>query len=114
MADYQVNSLENTNAPLLIGKLTGIIDDCYQECSTTSLNIDKFIHCTLTQLNKSSSLHKFIISVTTIDAVPEFSSDLMIKNTIGGSWDSNKDGLFNYKIPSKNICYLITVIWIAK
>ncbi|CCH60272.1 hypothetical protein TBLA_0C04760 [Henningerozyma blattae CBS 6284] len=77
----------------------------------------------LQHLNKHSSRFKYIVTITTIHSFGKPSDkhsnnihDLEIENSIGTSWNSKKDGLFNYQIndSNENMAYLITLLWIAK
>ncbi|CAI4060292.1 Tda2p SKDI_05G1480 [Saccharomyces kudriavzevii IFO 1802] len=85
--------------------------------STESIS-NALIKLILEKLEKHSSLYKYIVSLTTLnfEELTEEGINFSLKNDIGASWQSKKDGMFNYKLEDKdnNRCYLITILWLHK
>ncbi|SCU82545.1 LANO_0B06656g1_1 [Lachancea nothofagi CBS 11611] len=113
MSIVQVNSSPSSNEyPVNAEKLTSIIETCL---SDSSLGPETHTNLILTELSKSSSVHKFVVSVTRVDSSKGSHFDLGIESHIGGYWNKTKDGVVSHTVePSPGIHYLVTVIWVSK
>ncbi|CAI4060379.1 hypothetical protein SKDZ_05G1480 [Saccharomyces kudriavzevii ZP591] len=106
-------------------KLISLVQESYDrirdnneiDFSTESIS-NALIKLILEKLEKHSSLYKYIASLTTLnfEELTEEGINFSLKNDIGASWQSKKDGMFNYKLEDKdnNRCYLITILWLHK
>lgn len=112
--DFEIGQEKTSNAPIPRDKLSELIKTSHEKSS-----IEQLVTSVLEQLNSHSSLYKYVVSVTTLETGSENVSNeaCMMSNAIGASWNSRKDGLFNYELPDnerEGVKHLITVIWIAK
>lgn len=123
--EIEIHDGRSDNSPLPQEKLISFIqeshdtirDDNETDLSTKPLS-NPLIKSILEKLEKHSSLYKYIVSVTTLDLEEptEGGSKFSFKNDIGASWQSKKDGIFNYKLEDVDgkRCYLITILWLHK
>ncbi|KAH3902741.1 Tda2p SCDLUD_000329 [Saccharomycodes ludwigii] len=98
--------------PISIDKLRSLITENFKNTQDVQGSISTLIN----ELNNASSLHKYIVTCTSIkqEKVNNNTENFTISNKIGTSWDKNKDGLFNCKIKDTNgDLFLITVVWIT-
>ncbi|QLQ80597.1 hypothetical protein HG537_0D05980 [Torulaspora globosa] len=117
MMEFQVLEDKVLNCPVPKGKLIDVIETCYVSAMASSREEgmgvgDVFLRKLVEQLNKHSSQYKYVVSMTSLgsDGCPGDCA-------VSASWNSKKDGLFNYVLADAEpsaIQYLITVIWIAK
>ncbi|AQZ10221.1 TDA2 (YER071C) [Zygosaccharomyces parabailii] len=117
--EFETSQDKTSNSPIPRDKLAALIRSTYttlQEQGTAS--VDQLLQRVLEHLNAHSSFYKYIVSVTTLESrlEPHNSEDCTMSNAIGASWNSRKDGLFNYDLPDeqKGVKHLVTVIWVAK
>ncbi|SCV99883.1 LAFE_0B04610g1_1 [Lachancea fermentati] len=114
MAAYEVNSAIATGeAPVTSSKLSQVIDNCLPDADKP-VDLNAFTEAILKQLNAASTLHKFVVSVTRVDAPHGADVDLQIENRIGASWNKEKDGLYTHRAQVGTASYLVTVMWISK
>ncbi|QLG73257.1 hypothetical protein HG535_0E03410 [Zygotorulaspora mrakii] len=117
------------NAPLPENKLIDLIETCYvtskneTKSDQNAILVERFLKYILEQLNKHSSLYKYIVSMTCLKSlVDEEDSDSVdgnftMINSVGTSWNPKKDGLFNYTVRSAERPrqqFLVTIIWVYK
>ena len=114
----EIKDGRSDNSPLPERKLVTLIQESYDSLKddneinlSTESTSNLLIKLVLEKLEKHSSLYKYIASVTTLNI-----EGLNEENAIGASWESKKDGIFNYKLEDKNSneCYLITILWLHK
>ncbi|CAI4878459.1 CHS_3a_G0015160.mRNA.1.CDS.1 [Saccharomyces cerevisiae] len=121
----EIKDGRSDNSPLPERKLVTLIQESYDSLKddneinlSTESTSNLLIKLVLEKLEKHSSLYKYIASVTTlnIEGLNEENANFSLKNDIGASWESKKDGIFNYKLEDKNSneCYLITILWLHK
>ncbi|QHS72857.1 Tda2p [Saccharomyces paradoxus] len=121
----EIKDGRSDNSPLPEEKLVWLIQESYDSLrddnetdpSTKSIS-NLLIKLVLEKLEKHSSLYKYIVTVTTLD-IGELSggtANFSLKNDTGASWQSKKDGIFNYKLEDENDakCYLMTILWLHK
>lgn len=121
----EIKDGRSDNSPLPEEKLVLLIQESYDSLrddnetdpSTKSIS-NLLIKLVLEKLEKHSSLYKYIVTVTTLD-IGELSggtANFSLKNDMGASWQSKKDGIFNYKLEDKDDakCYLMTILWLHK
>lgn len=113
MATYEANSVPSSSEyPIAPEKLSLTIEECLQK---TPDDPDAYTESLLKELNKASSAHKFVVSVTTIGPTLDTNFDLSISSHIGGSWNKTKDGTYTHGLECKNgMRYLVTVVWISR
>ncbi|CEP60085.1 Tda2p LALA0_S01e02696g [Lachancea lanzarotensis] len=115
MSNKQVNSQPSSNEyPISPEKLVSIIEGNLSDVSLES-DIAAYTEKVLAELSKASSVHKFVISVTKINAVQGQNYDLGIDSYVGGVWNKATDGAFTHAvevIPSLQL--LLTVVWLSK
>lgn len=100
-------------------QIESLIQNCRNNIDS-GLCTDSFIKEIIDGLNKISSNYKYIVSVTKIEKTDSEVNDtgvgnemnVKIENTVGTSFNQNKDGLFNYRLSVDGKNYLITIIWI--
>ncbi|EJS43970.1 YER071C [Saccharomyces arboricola H-6] len=123
--EIEIKDGRSDNLPLPKDKLVALIQESYdtigvnnEDGPSTKPNSNTLIKSILEKLEKHSSLYKYVASVTTlyIGELDEVSKNFSLKNDIGASWQSKKDGIFNHKLEDKNNnrCYLITILWLHK
>ncbi|SCU79974.1 LAFA_0B06788g1_1 [Lachancea sp. 'fantastica'] len=115
MSNTEVNSQPSSNEyPISPEKLVSIIEKNLTDVSADS----EITECTekiLAELRKASSVHKFVISATKIDAVKGSNFDLGIDSYVGGVWNTATDGAFTHAFePSPGLKYLLTIVWLSK
>ncbi|QLL32339.1 hypothetical protein HG536_0C05080 [Torulaspora globosa] len=121
--EFQILEDKVSNCPVPKVKLIDVIETCHLSAmaeegireGATSV-VDVFLRKLLEQLNKHSTLYKYVVSMTSLSADGS-RGQLSMANAVSASWNSKKDGLFNYVLDDAETSgkqYLITVIWIAK
>lgn len=121
LMEFQILEDKAANSPLPRLKLIDLIETCYVstlgECSgDTSLVVDVFLKKLLEQLNKHSTQYKYVVSMTSLSGNAS-GDQVEINNAVSASWNSKKDGLFNYTLNDQEPSgkqYLVTLIWISK
>lgn len=121
--EFQVLEDKACNSPIPQVKLIDLIETCYvsavgEESSSKGGKsiLDVFLQRLLEQLNKHSTQYKYVVSVTSLsgDAVDD---NVEMDNSVSASWNSKKDGLFNYMLNDADPSgkqHLVTLIWISK
>lgn len=102
-----------------LGQVETLLNNCKIDVNS-GLGTDSFIKEIIDGLNKISNKYKYIVSVTKIARSEANSTDLPesnemnleVQNSVGTSFNQNKDGVFNYSISQEGNDYLITVIWV--
>ncbi|CAI4038544.1 hypothetical protein SMKI_05G1550 [Saccharomyces mikatae IFO 1815] len=123
--EVEIKDGKSENSPLPEEKLVSLIQESYDSLrdsheidSSTEPISNPLIKLVLEKLERHSSLYKYIVSVTTLDVgdLNEGANDFSLRNDTGASWQSKRDGIFNYKLESQNnnTCYLITILWLHK
>lgn len=131
--EFETNQDKVTNSPIPQDKLIDLIQTSYNSIIAEDHNeqaqsiIDRFLKRILEQLNKHSSLYKYVVSLTTLKTVQESEEthsegdgsddNFTMANAVGASWNSKKDGLFNYTVKDEeypNQQHLVTIIWVSK
>ncbi|SCU95787.1 LAME_0F13476g1_1 [Lachancea meyersii CBS 8951] len=115
MTKTQVNSLPSSNEyPVSPEKLISIIEKCLPDTSPYC-DVAAYTKLVLAELDKASSVHKFVISVTKIDAAKGYNFDLGIDSYVGGAWNKATDGAFTHAFePIPGLQYLMTIVWLSK
>ncbi|SCU91516.1 LADA_0F10462g1_1 [Lachancea dasiensis] len=112
MTSVQVTSTPSSDEfPVAPEKLIAITETSLKD---TSNDPEAGTASILAELGKASSVHKFVVSVTRVDASRGSDFDLDIDSHVGGSWNKAKDGMFSHSIESSaGVHYLVTVVWIS-
>lgn len=118
--NFETGQDKTSNAPIPRDKLSELIRLTYEKLEKNgNASKDQLLRSLLEQLNSHSSLYKYIVSISTLETQPEAADaeNCTMSNAIGASWNSRKDGLFNYDLPDnerRGVKHLVTVIWVAK
>lgn len=131
--EFATNQDKVNNSPIPQDKLIDLIQTSYistiaeEHSEQAESIIDRFLKHILEQLNKHSSLYKYVVSLTTLKTVQESEEkysggdgsddNFAMANAVGASWNSKKDGLFNYTVKDEeypNQQHLVTIIWVSK
>lgn len=64
----------------------------------------------LSKLKEQSRSYKYIIYVTLLDQLP--SGPKGIRTSSGAYWNSEKDGLWNFKYEGKGVDAIVSIAWI--
>ncbi|CAR27086.1 hypothetical protein ZYGR_0I03600 [Zygosaccharomyces rouxii] len=118
--NFETGQDKTSNAPIPKDKLSELIKSTYDNLERSgNASVDQLLKSLLEQLNSHSSLYKYIVSISTLETGSETidSENCTMSNAIGASWNSRKDGLFNYDLPDnehRGVKHLVTVIWVAK
>ncbi|CUS23286.1 LAQU0S09e01376g1_1 [Lachancea quebecensis] len=114
MPALEVNSVPSSaEFPAAPEKLASIIEASVKDAASDDLGA-----CTesiLVELNKASSAHKFVVSLTKVAFPDSEDFDLSIDSNIGGSWNKVKDGAYSYSVETETGARILaTVVWISK